>query len=118
MGRKNAEADIIDKAIGRRILELRIARGFSRDQLGLRIEVSGTQLTKYEKGTNRISAGRLMAISKALGIKVSDFFEGIETFAPSLNAHEMLGLDLSRIFMNIKDAKQQVALVAMARTLH
>jgi hypothetical protein len=59
-----------------------------------------------------------MAIAKAFGVSVSYFFDNVETFTPSHNAHERLGLELSRIFLNIKYPKQQVALVALARTLH
>ena len=34
------------------------------------------QLQKYEKGTNRISAGRLLAIARALKMPAARFFDG------------------------------------------
>lgn len=118
MARKNPTTEKIDKAIGRKIQELRIAKGKSRKQVSYLIDVSGAQLEKYEKGSNRISAGRLMAIAKALGVSVNYFFDSVETFAPSHSTHERLGIELSRIFLKIKDSQQQIALVALARTLH
>lgn len=118
MARKNSKNEIIDKAIGRKIHELRIAKGKSRKQIALLIDVSGAQFEKYEKGSNRITAGRLMAIAKALGVSVNYFFDSVETFEPTHSAHERLGIELSRAFLKIKDPKRQVALVALARTLH
>lgn len=118
MARKSEFTEKVDNVIGRKIHELRLAKGLSRQQLSAKIGVTHQQLQKYEKGTNRISAGRLMSIANALGRKVQFFFEDVEDFAPSYNSHERLGIELSRIFLNIKDVKQQIALVALARTLH
>ncbi len=118
MGRKNKSTEVIDKAIGRKINELRLARGFSRVQVAALIDVTHQQLAKYELGVNRITAGRLMALSTALKVPVGYFFEDIESFVHTDSTHERLLIELSRIFLNMKDSKQQVALVALARTLH
>ena len=64
MARKVAEIDWIDKQIGAKIQELRLASGLSRQQLGDLIAVTHQQLQKYEKGTNRVSAGRLAVIAR------------------------------------------------------
>ena len=37
--------------------------------------VTFQQLQKYEKGANRVSAGRLVRIAKALGVPVTAFYE-------------------------------------------
>jgi transcriptional regulator with XRE-family HTH domain len=47
----------------------------SQDKLARAIGVSFQQLQKYERGTNRISASRLYALSKVLGVGISWFFE-------------------------------------------
>lgn len=69
----------IDDHIGRRIRELRIERKLSQQALGERLGVSFQQVQKYEKGANRISASRLYLVSKALGVDLLYFFEGLPT---------------------------------------
>lgn len=118
MSRKNNITIALDKAIGSKIHELRISRGLSREQLGDQIDVTHQQLQKYEKGANRISSGRLILIARALKVPVLYFFEDLENFVPSENNHERLGIELARVFLNIKDEKQQQALVSLARTLN
>ncbi len=39
--------------------------------------VTFQQIQKYEKGVNRISAGRLYLLARFLGGTVADFFEGL-----------------------------------------
>ena len=78
MARKNDYIVEVDKYIGGRIYSLRLAQGFSRQQLSQIIGVTHQQLQKYEKGTNRISAGRLVLVAKSLGEEISYFYEGLE----------------------------------------
>ena len=79
MARKNDYIAKIDKFIGNKIASLRLSKGFSRKQLSEAVGITGQQLSKYEKGKNRVSIGRLILISKALGERVSYFYEGLET---------------------------------------
>ena len=79
MARKNDYIAKIDKFIGNKIASLRLSKGFSRKQLSEAVDITGQQLSKYEKGKNRVSIGRLILISKALGERVSYFYEGLET---------------------------------------
>jgi transcriptional regulator with XRE-family HTH domain len=51
--------------------------GLSQQQLAKMIGVTYQQAHKYERGLNRISAGRLFEIGQVLGIPVSWFFEGL-----------------------------------------
>src|SRR3954466_1921484 len=55
-----------DVEVGRRIRLIRLQRNISQQSLGAVLNVSFQQVQKYEKGTNRISSGRLMDIAKAL----------------------------------------------------
>ncbi|MBM3466485.1 MAG: helix-turn-helix transcriptional regulator [Alphaproteobacteria bacterium] len=79
MARRNDYITEIDKFIGSKIASLRLSKGFSRKQLSEAVGITGQQLSKYEKGKNRVSIGRLILLSKALGEKVSYFYEGLET---------------------------------------
>lgn len=118
MAKKNPTTEMIDKIIGRKINELRIAKGLSGVQVAALIDVTHQQLRKYEKGTNRISAGRLMSIAKALGVNVNYFFDKMEKFVLADNENERLIFELARVSRGIKDRNQLYTLLSLARTLH
>ena len=63
-----------DRMIGSRIAALRAAQGLSQTALGNAIGVSFQQIQKYEKGRNRIGAGRLQTIADLLNVSVETFF--------------------------------------------
>lgn len=118
MARKNEFTERVDVIIGMKIHELRIAMGLSRQQLADKINVTHQQLQKYEKGTNRISAGRLAAIARALKKPISYFFDGIENNNYSLpSQHQRMCIEVSRNFMKIKSPMHQNAINLLVRTL-
>ncbi len=65
----------VDIHVGGRVRMRRLFLGLSQEKLANAIGVSFQQLQKYERGTNRISASRLYALTKFLGVPVSWFFE-------------------------------------------
>jgi transcriptional regulator with XRE-family HTH domain len=69
------EPDPVDIHVGSRVRLRRTLLGLSQDKLARAIGVSFQQLQKYERGTNRISASRLFALSKVLGVGIAWFFE-------------------------------------------
>ena len=79
MARKVEHIEQIDRYIGAKIQELRLAHGMSRQELGDRIEVTHQQLQKYEMGINRVSAGRLALIAKYLNTTVGTFYDWLDT---------------------------------------
>lgn len=118
MARKSEFTDKIDVAIGMKIHELRISMGLSRQQLAAQIGVTHQQLQKYEKGTNRISAGRLAAIAQALRKPVAFFFEGIDDGDDILpTQHQRMCIEVSRNFLRIKNPMHQNAINLLVRTL-
>lgn len=123
MARKIEYIDSIDKYIGSRIQELRLAMGLSRQQLGDMIEVTHQQLQKYEKGTNRVSAGRLAVIAKSLNKSVAYFYEGMDNLVPvmddhlDLNQHQRMCIEVSRNFMRIRKAEHKDAVNSLIRIL-
>lgn len=74
---RNGRATDIDKQIGVKIRERRILSGLNQKQLAERVGITYQQLNKYERGHNRVSAGRLHQIAEVLGTSISDFFEGV-----------------------------------------
>lgn len=118
MARKNEFTEKIDTYIGMKIHELRISMGLSRQQLAEKIGVTHQQLQKYEKGTNRISAGRLAAIAKALNKPVAFFFEGVDDGGDTLpSQHQRMCIEVSRNFLRIKNPMHQNAINLLVRTL-
>lgn len=70
------DANAVDKAVGAKIRELRTLRGLSQEKLGAEIGLTFQQVQKYERGGNRIGAGRLAQIAEVLDVPVSALFDG------------------------------------------
>ena len=119
MARKNDYIIEVDKFIGRKIYALRLAQGCSRQQLSEVIGVTHQQLQKYEKGTNRISVGRLVLIAKALSKDVSYFYEGLENDKqePMVTQHQRMCIEVSRNFMKIENSDHQHAVNTLVKSL-
>ena len=74
----------VDIHVASRLRERRIVLGISQQKLSAVLGLSFQQIYKYERGANRISAGRLYDLSKVLGVPVTFFFEGIaDTSTPA-----------------------------------
>ena len=67
-----------DRYVGSRIRQRRVMSGLSQQQVADLIGTTYQQEHKYERGINRISAGRLYSIAQALDSSVAYFFEGFE----------------------------------------
>jgi len=72
--------DPVDVEVGHRIRIERLARGLSQTALANQLGVTFQQVQKYEKGVNRVGAGRLTKIAEVLGVQVGTFFTGQEMF--------------------------------------
>ncbi len=64
-----------DLEISHRMRARRLLLGMSQDNLAKKIGVRFQQVQKYESGLNRIGAGRLGQIARALGVTVSYFYD-------------------------------------------
>lgn len=67
----------VDRHVGRRVCEKRLALGYNQSDLGRALGLTFQQIQKYEKGTNRISASKLWDISRFFKVETSYFFEGL-----------------------------------------
>jgi len=74
---KKRRAGPEDVEIGRKIRALRLERGLSQSELADAIGLTFQQVQKYEKGTNRVSAGRLVQIADKLDVPVMFFYSGL-----------------------------------------
>ena len=107
-----------DRHVGARIRERRVMLGVSQQQMADLIGVTYQQAHKYERGINRISAGRLLDIAHALAVPVTYFYEGLDSnAAPALATRQRMCLELARSFALITNDKQQEALCQLARVM-
>jgi transcriptional regulator with XRE-family HTH domain len=115
----SARANAVDLYVGRRIRQRRIMLGLSQQQLAQMIGVTYQQAHKYERGLNRISAGRLYEIAVVLNVAISWFFEDLEVAVStvSISARQRMSLELARNFAAIDNERYCEALSLMARAL-
>jgi transcriptional regulator with XRE-family HTH domain len=123
-------ADNRDAEVGRRVRSRRLECRLSQTELADRIGVTFQQVQKYEKGVNRIGAGRLQRISEALEVPISFFF-GVGAGGGSVaakeiatNAESVFGflqtsgsVRIVKAFHKIKSRKARQLLVEMAEEL-
>lgn len=76
----------IDRIVGQRLRWRRRELKLTQEQLGERLGLTFQQVQKYEKGVNRISAGRLFEMAGALGVAITYFYEGVDDLLEELPA--------------------------------
>ena len=69
----------IDVHVGARIGARRKLLQLSQKELAERLGITFQQVQKYEKGVNRIGAGRLYSIATILGVGVDYFYDDVTT---------------------------------------
>ena len=74
----------VDRHVGRRVCDKRIALGYNQSDLGRALGLTFQQIQKYEKGANRISASKLWDIARFFKVDIAYFFEGLTTPTPGM----------------------------------
>ena len=109
----------------------RMLIGMSQERLGELLGLTFQQVQKYEKGVNRIGAGRLFEVSRILGVPIDYFYEGVngqlavQTSQSNPHATPPImefvssgeGLQLSLAFMRIKDPKVRKRMLELVKSL-
>jgi transcriptional regulator with XRE-family HTH domain len=121
----------IDTLVGSRIRMRRITLGYSAELLGEALGVSVGQLMKWESGSSRVGAERLLEISEFLHESPAAFFEDFETDPMHATANRAWteweeapnavsfaeNLQLFWAFSRIADAEARKKVVALAVAL-
>ena len=120
----------IDIHVGNRIRLRRKMLGFSQERLGETVGLSFQQVQKYEKGTNRVGAGKLWRFAATLGVPVNFFFEGADGlgFAGSRVAESRVTdiydphidaetLDLIDAYYSMNDERVRTRFVGLLRSV-
>lgn len=124
------QANPIDAQVGNRVRLRRMLVGMSQEKLGELLGLTFQQVQKYEKGVNRIGAGRLFHVAKILGVPIDYFYEDVTEMnsAPgfaedSANPPVMEflstgdGLQLNLAFMRIKEPKVRKRVLDLVKSL-
>lgn len=74
-----------DIAIGKRIRVLRKAANITQSELARLLEISPQQLQKYERGINKVSAGRVQRIAEIVRSPIASFFPSLDGDIEQLN---------------------------------
>jgi len=114
-----------DVEIGQKIRALRLERGLSQSGLAEGIGLTFQQVQKYEKGTNRVSAGRLQQIADMLNTPVMFFYAGMGGRAKKKDTRETGlafmqtkgAMRLMRAYSEISSRTTKYALVVLAESL-
>jgi transcriptional regulator with XRE-family HTH domain len=64
----------LERRFGKRLKELRLARGLSQEELAFRVGVHRTYLGGIERGERNPSLRNLAAIAKGLGVSLPELF--------------------------------------------
>jgi transcriptional regulator with XRE-family HTH domain len=122
------QANPIDVLVGNRVRLRRMLIGMSQERLGELLGLTFQQVQKYEKGVNRIGAGRLFEVAHFLGVPINYFYEGaldqnaaVNDDTPNPPVMEFLssgeGLQLSLAFMRIRDGKVRKRVIDLIKSL-
>ena len=125
------QANPVDAHVGHRVRLRRMLVGMSQERLGELLGLTFQQVQKYEKGVNRIGAGRLFEVAGILGVPISFFYEDVDGtpmakggFAEGAEPPPVMefvasgeGLQLSLAFMRIKDPKIRRKILDLVRSL-
>ncbi|WP_457299638.1 helix-turn-helix domain-containing protein [Phyllobacterium sp. P5_D12] len=70
---RNSAAAAINKDLGAKLRGFRLAAGISQIDLGASMGISGTQIQKYESGSNRMAVSTLIQFCGVLQLELSAF---------------------------------------------
>jgi transcriptional regulator with XRE-family HTH domain len=125
---KSRQTNSVDARVGQRIRLRRLLIRMSQEDLAGRLGITFQQIQKYEKGRNRITAGRLFDVAVILGVPVSSFYEKTEVKSSedALTKHDQRvmefvttaeGRELRAAFLQIKSVIVRRRILDLVRSL-
>jgi transcriptional regulator with XRE-family HTH domain len=121
----------IDAQVGSRVRLRRMLLRMSQEKLGEVLGLTYQQVQKYERGINRIGAGRLYQVAGVLGVPVGYFYEDV----PGQKREDAMpangqstppiveffssddGLHLALAFMRVREPKVRKRVVDLVKSL-
>jgi transcriptional regulator with XRE-family HTH domain len=133
--KKKGTPNEVDVHVGQRLRVRRSLLGLSQEKLAEAIGLTFQQVQKYERGTNRVSAGRLFELSNVLDVPVSYFFDqvsetiGKQKALKGLSDNKQEGfengdtmsrketLDLVRIYYSVEDPEARKDILKFVKSM-
>lgn len=121
--------NLVDAHVGARVRSRRMEVGLTQDRLAKSLGITFQQIQKYEKGKNRIGAGRLQAIARILEKPISFFYANATGMLSTklLDAQQVASapqtptpaeaLEMIKTFARIEDQEARRHLVGLAEIL-
>ncbi len=130
--------DTVDVHVGNRLRVRRSLMGLSQEKLAEAIGITFQQIQKYERGVNRISAGRLFQFSKILDVPVAYFYDQIAQGSNDRGPYAAQGMadngqeafendgdvmqkketiDLVRVYYSIEDPAKRKEILRFIKTM-
>ena len=103
-----------DIEVGRRLRLLRGEARLTLKDLAARVNVTYVQLHRYETGSSRVPAGRLIELAQVLGVRVEAIAGDGPALAPGIAGDIPALLDA---FQRITDVGRRALLLGVARSL-
>ncbi|KJV08948.1 transcriptional regulator [Elstera litoralis] len=131
-GTPDGKPNPVDVHVGSRVRLRRTLLGMRQEKLGAAIGLTFQQVQKYERGANRIGAGRLFELAQVLDVPVAFFFDDMSTAtsggpvpgmteaAPDFDSKDLSKreiLELARAFDRIKDEKVRKSVLELTKSL-
>lgn len=111
----------IDRHVGEQIRARRVQQGISQADLGKSIEVTFQQIQKYERGTNRVSAGKLYRLAHVLAVDLDYFFpdrpDRFRDHEDRMAILEPGAMEMAKAFVQVRPGPQRLALLDLARSM-
>ena len=115
----------IDVAIGARIRNLRLRHKLPQTALGEQLSVTFQQIQKYEKGSNRVSAGNLAQLAKFFGVPVQAFYSEVRSINANPVRRNEIGASaadanidrLLKAFQRLRDKTLQAKMLRLAEEM-
>lgn len=119
----------VDEHVGLKLKIKRSALGITQHELGDMVGVTFQQIQKYERGANRIGAGRLYEFAKILNVPINYFYDGFneknsknyvynnEPECDKLIISDREIITLVKYFSRIKNKKIRNSITNMIKTL-
>jgi transcriptional regulator with XRE-family HTH domain len=110
-----------DVLVGTNLRIRRQAARMSQTTLAKHLDVTFQQVQKYERGTNRLSAGKLLTIANVLKVPIVSFYEGAKMAGQTALPIRLLvkkdAFRLAEAFDKIENQRTRNALVSLLQGL-
>jgi len=112
-----------DALVGHNIRIQRIAKKMSQGALAARLGVTAQQVQKYERGANRVTAGRLVRLAGIFDVPLMTLFDGIEGlpagagWSPLQLIADRRALRLAQAYAQLGEGRLRSAIVGLVEEL-